>query len=146
MRLNLKRILFLPRVISPSSCFAQEGSASTYLTSYQWKTHIIINVMQNWDFKDSAPEPVHISLRLGEHDIDRGGSNRQGFCHVGRAPKKAVHNHKQPHVVDFCFTWWKAAESLRCKPVSPWWDSQPTAWSSSTWQFVFPTLSLKDQI
>ena len=33
---NLKTTLFLPRVISPSSCLAQLGSASTYLVQYSW--------------------------------------------------------------------------------------------------------------
>ena len=34
------------------------------------------------------PEPVHIGLGLGEHDVDRGGSNWQGLGHIRRAPEQ----------------------------------------------------------
>ena len=85
---NLKTTLFLPRVISPSSCLAQLGSASTYLVQYSWwyLPPASMNMLQNIIYKETAPEPVDIGLGLGEHHIDRGGSNWQGFCHVRGTP------------------------------------------------------------
>ena len=38
---NLKVTLFRPRVISPSSCLAHEGSASTYLDENRWRTKVL---------------------------------------------------------------------------------------------------------
>ena len=38
------------------------------------------------------PEPVDIGLGLREHDVDGGGTNGQGLCHIRRAPAVLI-NH-----------------------------------------------------
>ena len=45
------------------------------------------------------PEPVDIGLGLREHDVDRGGTNGQGLCHIRRAPAVSIFNHNLCEII-----------------------------------------------
>jgi hypothetical protein len=75
-------MMCLPRDISPSSCLAHEGSASTYLNEKM----IRHTIRRKWTADGGKPEPVHVCLWLREHDVDGGGPDvGQRLRDVGRA-------------------------------------------------------------
>ena len=77
---------------SPGSSLLRAAWPSWVQPPHIWSINLIMISATSFNgnvakyHKETAPEPVDIGLGLGEHHIDRGGSNWQGFCHVRGTP------------------------------------------------------------
>ena len=99
--LTSKLIMYVPLVISPSSCFAHRGSASTYLKNNQLSERFRFSTVYK-----ILPCPINISFWLWNHYVYRSCSTSERLCDITWTHDKRLRK--------VCLTFWQIVFPSGC--------------------------------